>query len=92
MEPWLTKSDDDPNGMKLSANACCINRWAKAFYRQQRMRGKDHQAAVRSLAFKWTRIIFQMWKRRTPYHERTYLAALQRRGSPLCHVLAEHPA
>jgi hypothetical protein len=68
------------------------SRWAKAFYRQQRMRGKDHQAAVRSLAFKWTRMIFQMWKRRTPYHERTYLAALQRRGSPLCQVLAEHPA
>ena len=45
------------------------SRWANAFYRQQRMRGKDHQAAVRSLAFKWTRIIFQMWKRRTPYHE-----------------------
>jgi Transposase IS116/IS110/IS902 family len=68
------------------------SQWAKAFYRQQRVRGKDHQAAVRSLAFKWTRIIFQMWKRRTPYHERTYLAALQRRGSPLCHLLAEHPA
>jgi hypothetical protein len=68
------------------------SRWAKAFYRQQRMRGKDHQAAVRSLAFKWTRMIFQMWKSRTPYHERTYVAALQRRGSPLCQVLAEHPA
>jgi transposase len=68
------------------------SRWAKAFYRQQRMRGKDHQAAVRSLAFKWTRIIFQMWKSRTPYHERTYSAALQRRGSPLCQVLAEHAA
>jgi transposase len=51
------------------------SRWAKAFYRQQRMRGKDHQAAVRSLAFKWTRMIFQMWKSRTPYHERIYLAA-----------------
>ena len=68
------------------------SRWAKAFYRQQRMRGKDHQAAVRSLALKWTRIIFRMWKSRTPYHERIYLAALQRRGSPLCQVLAEHPA
>ena len=29
------------------------SQWAKAVYRQQRMRGKDHQAAVRSLAFKW---------------------------------------
>jgi hypothetical protein len=57
--------------------------WAKAFYRQQRMRGKDHQASVRSLAFKWMRIIFRLWKNQTPYHERTYVAALQRRGSPL---------
>jgi transposase len=51
------------------------SQWAKALYRQQRMRGKDHQAAVRSLAFKWGRIIFQWWKNRTPYHERTYVAA-----------------
>jgi transposase len=62
--------------------------WAKAFYRQQRTRGKDHQAAVRSLAFKWARIIFRLWKNRTPYHERTYVAALQRRGSPLWQGLA----
>jgi transposase len=64
------------------------SQWAKAFYRQQRSRGKDHQAAVRSLAFKWGRIIFRLWKNRTPYHERTYVAALQRRGSPLWHVMA----
>ena len=64
------------------------SQWAKAFYRQQRMRGKDHQASVRSLAFKWARIIFQLWKNRTPYHERTYVAALQRRGSPLWQVIA----
>jgi transposase len=86
-----------PTCLRQSFHACAgqsiqHSQWAKACYRQQRVRGKDHQAAVRSLAFKWTRIIFQMWKRRTPYHERTYLAALQRRGSPLCHMLAEHPA
>jgi transposase len=86
-----------PTCLRQSFHACAgqsiqYSRWAKAFYRQQRVRGKDHQAAVRSLAFKWTRMIFQMWKRRTPYHERIYLAALQRRGSPLWQVLAEHPA
>jgi transposase len=59
------------------------SQWAKAFYRQQRMRGKDHQASVQSLAFKWMRIIFRLWKNQTPYNERTYVAALQRRGSPL---------
>jgi transposase len=66
--------------------------WAKALYRQQRMRGKDHQASVRSLAFKWVRIIFQLWKKRMPYHEQIYVAALQRRGSPLWQVLAAQQA
>ena len=68
------------------------SQWAKAFYRQQRMRGKDHQASVRSLAFKWLRIIFRLWKNRTPYHEGTYVAALQRRGSPLWQVIAAQQA
>jgi transposase len=68
------------------------SRWAKAFYRQQRMRGKDHQAAVRSLAFKWARIIFRLWKKRMPYREQIYVAALQRRGSPLGQVIAAQQA
>jgi len=29
--------------------------WARAYYQQQRERGKDHHAAVRALAFKWIR-------------------------------------
>jgi hypothetical protein len=66
--------------------------WAKAFYRQQRMRGKDHQASVRSLAFKWLRIIFRLWKNQTPYQEGTYVAALQRRGSPLWQEIAAQQA
>ena len=66
--------------------------WAKAFDRQQRMRGKDHQASVRSLALKWVRIIFQLWKKRMPYHEQIDVAALQRRGSPLWQVLAAQQA
>ena len=42
------------------------SQWAKAFYHQQRRRGKDRQASVRSLAFKWARIIFRLWKTRMP--------------------------
>jgi transposase len=38
--------------------------WARAYYQQQRQRGKDHHAAVRSLAFKWIRIVFRCWKDR----------------------------
>jgi hypothetical protein len=68
------------------------SRWAKAFYHQQRRRGKDHQASVRSLAFTWASMIFQLWKKRMPYHEQIYVAALQRRGSPLWQVMAAQQA
>ena len=57
--------------------------WAKAFYAQQRAKGKTHSVAVRALAFKWIRIIFKMWKNKVPYSEATYLEALRKSGSPL---------
>ena len=57
--------------------------WARAYYAQQRQKGKSHNVAVRGLAFKWIRILFRCWQTRTPYNETTYLNALQRRGSPL---------
>lgn len=57
--------------------------WAKAYYQQQRAKGLSHQAALRSLAFKWIRILFRCWQDRTPYDEAAYLLALQRSGSPL---------
>jgi transposase len=62
--------------------------WARAYYQQQRERGKDHHAAVRALAFKWIRILFRCWQDRSAYDENKYLAALAKRGSPLSSVLA----
>ena len=57
--------------------------WAKAYYEQQQAKGKPHNSIIRSLAFKWIRIVFRCWKTNTPYDESTYLAALKRRDSPL---------
>ncbi len=62
--------------------------WARAFYDQQRQRGNGHHAAVRSLAYRWIRIIYRCWQMRVPYCEETYCRALQRRQSPLARVLA----
>ena len=62
--------------------------WARAFYDQQRQRGNGHHAAVRSLAYRWIRIIYRCWQMRVPYCEQTYCRALQRRQSPLARVLA----
>lgn len=67
--------------------------WARAYYEQLRARGKSHHQAVRSLAFKWIRILFRCWQSRTPYDEARYLAALARRGSSLIAALpAVHAA
>jgi hypothetical protein len=57
--------------------------WAKVYYQQQRKRGASHQAAVRTLAYKWIRILYRCWHDRIPYDETTYLNALRRRGSTL---------
>jgi len=63
--------------------------WAKAYYDQQIAKGKAHNTAVRSLAFKWIRIVFKCWKERTPYDESKYLLALKQRGSPLLEFAAK---
>lgn len=57
--------------------------WAGAYYRQQREKGSSHAAALRSLAFKWIRILYRCWITMTPYNETRYLNALRKRGSPL---------
>ena len=63
--------------------------WAKAFYEQQREKGKSHQTAIRALAFKWIRIIYRCWVDRKPYDEAKYLIALKAKGSPLVAALAK---
>ena len=62
--------------------------WAKAYYDAQRAKGNGHHAAVRSLSYKWIRIIFRCWKDGRPYDEETYLRSLQRRHSLLFGTLA----
>jgi transposase len=65
--------------------------WAKAYYDQLRARGVKHQAAVRSLAFKWIRILFRCWQTRTLYNEVHYFQELYRKQSPLLKFMACHP-
>ena len=53
--------------------------WAAAYYQVQREdKKKSHHAAVRSLAYKWIRIVFRCWKDRKPYDESRYEGALKR--------------
>jgi transposase len=66
--------------------------WARAYYDEQRAKGKSHHAAVRALAFKWIRIIYQCWKMRTAYDEVKYLDGLRKKGSSLLNYAAQNPA
>jgi len=57
--------------------------WAGQYYYKQREKGLTYQAACRSLAFKWIRIVYRCWQTGTHYDESKYLKALELRGSPL---------
>ena len=77
-----------PNFMKQSFHeyakeSILHSRWAAAHYWQQRQKGCGHHSAVRSLAFKWQRIIWKCWQSRTPYKEELYEAALKKNGSSI---------
>jgi len=55
----------------------------------QKARGKGHHAAIRSLAFKWIRVIHRCWKDHKPYNEELYLQRLKQRGSTLYPLIAQ---
>lgn len=59
------------------------SRWAQAYYNREIARGRPRHHVLRSLAFKWQRILFRCWQTGQPYDEERYLAALRRHGSPL---------
>src|SRR2546422_1330334 len=64
--------------------------WARAYYYQQRAKGKEHHAAVRALAFKWIRVIWKCWHTRSPYNEVIYLESLRKKGSSLLKFAADY--
>jgi hypothetical protein len=45
-------------------------------------KGKKHAAIIRSLAFKWIRVLWTCWQKRQPYDEARYLKQLIHRKSP----------
>ena len=69
---------------------CSVNSsgWAKAFYEHQtKVKRCSPHAAKRALAYKWIRILVANWKSNTPYNEMEYIAALQKRKSPLAELI-----
>jgi len=76
---------------EFAKNSIPYSAWAKAYYELQKKQGKGHNAAVRSLAFKWIRVLHRCWKDRKPYDEALYLQTLKQRGSELANLIAQRP-
>ena len=68
---------------EFAAQSIQSSSWARACYDRMRSRGFRHPAAVRSLAYKWIRIMYRCWMDSTPYDEEIYLASLRAKHSPL---------
>jgi Transposase IS116/IS110/IS902 family len=81
--PWACSKFLRQSFHEWAGHSIAQSVWARAYYQQQRERGKEHHAAVRALAFKWIRIVFRCWQDRVAYDETRYLAALAKRGSHL---------
>jgi transposase len=52
--------------------------WAREYYDRKRQEGKRHYEACRLLAFKWVRIIFQLWKHGQRYNEEVHVGYLNK--------------
>lgn len=69
--------------VEFAAQSIFWSKWAAAYYHKRIQKGQRHHAVLRSLAYRWKRIIFRCWKDRRPYDEERYLQVLEKRNSPL---------
>ena len=65
--------------------------WSKAYYQLQRSRGMRKHAALRKLAKCWIRILFKVWKTRTPYSLERHIRRLQATNHPLLQFMQQVP-
>ena len=62
----------------LSRKKCV---WAQVYYQQKRLEGKSHACALRCLGQRWLKILWKMWKTRTPYDEQLHTRNQIKHGS-----------
>ena len=67
---------------EFAGKAAAYCPWSRRYYQAQIAKGKSHHQVIRSLAFKWIRILWACWMANTPYDQTTYLQALKKSGSP----------
>lgn len=78
---WHCPTFERQSVVEFAGQSVRHSQWAGIYYHEQIRRGKDHDAALRALGFKWNRILFRCWQNRVAYDESKYLAALERHGS-----------
>ena len=61
--------------------------WAKAFHLHQKAKGHRHHSILRSLAYKWQRILFRSWQDSRIYDKARYIEALKAASSPLVPII-----
>ncbi len=66
--------------------------WAQAYCAMLKNRGMKFHAAIRSLAFKWQRIMYRCWQTRQPYDDDKYVAQLHRQQSPIINFFKPNPS
>ena len=66
--------------------------WSQAYYAWQRSEKVAHHAALRKLASRWIRILFKVWKSRTPYDQSRDLQRLQQLQHPAIQFLKSQSA
>ena len=80
---WASPKFSKQTFHEYAGQSIGASRWATAFYNLQLSRNKSPQAAKRSLAFKWQRIIHACWLSGEAYDEDRYIERLKATGSPL---------
>lgn len=73
-----------------AAESRFFSAWARAYYDMKRAGGMGHHAAVRTLAYKWIRVLWRCWQDHSIYMEDHYLAALRKAGSPIIAWMDKH--
>lgn len=66
--------------------------WSRAYYDLLKSRKMKHHAALRKLAGKWIRIMYRVWKTRTPYDPDRYLNNLRLKNPEIIPFLKNSPS
>jgi transposase len=66
--------------------------WADAYYWQKRKQGMNHAAALRCLGMRWLKILWKIWKQRTPYDGDSHLRDQLKHGSWVIALLPQRAA